>query len=146
MNNFKDSDICEFTYFDSALALAIGTYIANKAIKNDDRLSVDISVNNKVLFHFASDNSTPDTEHWIQRKKKSVLHFHLSTNELNKKNKGDESLLSTKYGMSLTEATFTPGGVPIKIKGVGVVGAIVVSGLKAHEDHDLIIEAIQAIK
>lgn len=36
------------------------------------------------------------------------------------------------------------GGVPVRVEGVeGVVGVIVVSGLKQHEDHQVVIEALE---
>lgn len=38
------------------------------------------------------------------------------------------------------------GGVPIKVRGVeGVVGVVVVSGLKQHEDHAVVVEGISKI-
>lgn len=37
------------------------------------------------------------------------------------------------------------GGVPVRVKDVeGIVAVIVVSGLKQHEDHQIVIEALEA--
>ena len=36
------------------------------------------------------------------------------------------------------------GGIPIRVKGVeGIVAVIVVSGLAQHEDHQIIVEALE---
>ena len=38
------------------------------------------------------------------------------------------------------------GGVPIRVRGVeGVVGVVVVSGLKQHEDHAVVVEGMLKI-
>lgn len=59
---------------------------------------------------------------------------------------GDEVAFKEKYGLgnSAAEYAIHGGGVPIRVKGVeGVVGVVVVSGLKQDEDHAIIGEVIR---
>jgi uncharacterized protein (UPF0303 family) len=60
---------------------------------------------------------------------------------------GDEAAFKAKFGMSEEAAAryaIHGGAVPIRVKGVeGVVAVVVVSGLKQHEDHGVIAEVIK---
>ena len=58
---------------------------------------------------------------------------------------GDEPAFAAKYGLgaSAGEYAIHGGGWPIRVRGVeGVVGVVVVSGLKQHEDHMIIVQTV----
>jgi uncharacterized protein (UPF0303 family) len=66
---------------------------------------------------------------------------------MHNKMEGDEARFATKYalGDSAGEYAIHGGGVPVRVTGVeGVVAVIVVSGLAQHEDHQIVVEALQA--
>jgi uncharacterized protein (UPF0303 family) len=75
------------------------------------------------------------------------LRFGVSTWLLHCKFAGDEALFASKFGMGAEQAgryAIHGGGVPIRVKGVeGVVAVVVVSGLKQHEDHGVIVDVIR---
>jgi uncharacterized protein (UPF0303 family) len=60
---------------------------------------------------------------------------------------GDEKAFAAKYGLGPEEAggyAIHGGAVPIRVRGVeGVVACVVVSGLKQHEDHGVVVEVLQ---
>ena len=61
---------------------------------------------------------------------------------------GDEKAFAAKYGLGEkgSEYAIHGGGIPIKVKGVeGVVAVVIVSGLKQEEDHEVIVETIEEI-
>jgi uncharacterized protein (UPF0303 family) len=65
---------------------------------------------------------------------------------MHNKMNGDEKAFADKYmlGQTAGEYAIYGGGVPVRVKGVeGVVGVIVVSGLKQEEDHMVVLEALQ---
>lgn len=60
---------------------------------------------------------------------------------------GDEEAFKKKYmlGEAAGEYAIHGGGVPVRVHGVeGIVGVIVVSGLKQQEDHQVVVEALDA--
>lgn len=60
---------------------------------------------------------------------------------------GDEKQFAEKYGLGQRAGEYAihGGGVPVRVKGVeGLVAVCVVSGLKQHEDHGVVIEAMEA--
>jgi uncharacterized protein (UPF0303 family) len=62
---------------------------------------------------------------------------------------GDEARFREKYMLGESAGTFAihGGGVPVRVRGVeGVVAVVVVSGLKQEEDHMIIIEALTALR
>lgn len=59
---------------------------------------------------------------------------------------GDEAAFGAKYGLGESAGSYAihGGGVPVRVKGVeGVVGVIVVSGLKQEQDHQIVVETIK---
>ena len=132
----------QFANFDSSTALLIGNYIANYKTKNNSAICVDIFANGRQLFHYSSDGCTVDNDNWLRRKRNTVLHFNHSTKFINRKIKGDITLLQSKYGLEVRDYCAIEGGFPIIIKNTGVIGAICVSGMLPQEDHDLILKAI----
>ncbi len=58
---------------------------------------------------------------------------------------GDNSTLSSKYGLSDEEYVAVGGAIPIMVDGVGMVGTIAVTGLQPEEDHQLIHDAVKRL-
>ena len=60
---------------------------------------------------------------------------------------GDEKAFGAKYGLGPEEAgsyAIHGGAVPVRVSDVeGVVACVVVSGLKQHEDHGVVVEILQ---
>ena len=59
---------------------------------------------------------------------------------------GDEAVFAKKYMLGETAGQYAihGGGFPVRVQGVeGVVAVIVVSGLAQHEDHQVIVEALE---
>ncbi|KAI1439518.1 hypothetical protein F5Y02DRAFT_63470 [Annulohypoxylon stygium] len=101
----------------------------------------------QTLFQTAVGSGTvPDNELWVQRKRNTVLRFGSSTWFQHCKYAGDEEAFRVKFGMSPAQAekyAIHGGGVPIRVKGIeGIVAVVVVSGLKQHEDHGVICDVI----
>lgn len=131
-----------FSHFTSEDAFRIGSYLAEKAIKEHLPIGIDVYAFNKTLFHFNSDQATPDNDNWLRRKRNTVLHFHHSSKYFYLKVNGDQNVIQDKYGLSKLDYATIHGGFPIRLKDAGVIGAICVSGLKPEQDHELILEAL----
>ncbi len=59
-----------------------------------------------------------------------------------------EKTFAEKYmlGEKAGQYAIHGGGVPVRVRGVeGIVGVVVVSGLKQHEDHAVVVEGILKI-
>ncbi|KAL1867857.1 hypothetical protein Daus18300_006132 [Diaporthe australafricana] len=111
-------------------------------------ISIALANSGQVLFQAVTGSGVmPDNEIWVQRKRNTVLRWGSSTWLQHCKYDGDEAAFKAKFGMSEADAgryAIHGGAVPIRVKGVeGVVAVVVVSGLKQHEDHGVIVEVIK---
>lgn len=111
-------------------------------------ISIALANSGQVLFQSVTGSGVmPDNEIWVQRKRNTVLRWGNSTWFMHCKYDGDEAAFKAKFGMGEEVASryaIHGGAVPIRVRGVeGVVAVVVVSGLKQHEDHGVIVEVIK---
>ncbi len=131
-----------FDKFDSFDALAIGLKLEERAIRKNKIITIHISLNRRVLFHFAFPETSPDNDNWVRRKENTVYHFFKSSYYMENKMLLEKSKMSERFGLG-DDYVAAGGGFPITIKGTGVVGCIIVSGMKSSEDHQYIVDAIK---
>ncbi len=133
----------QFKSFTNETALELGLLILDTAREKRKRVTIDIERHGQQLFHYAMEETTPDNDQWIIRKKNVVKRFNKSSYHV--------GLLLAKSGKSIADRYFVDplqfsahgGSFPIFIKDVGVVGAISVSGLPQEEDHRLVVGVIR---
>ncbi len=133
-----------FPRFTSDDALAIGLSIVEAAKVRGVAIACDVSRSGQQLFHWSSDGCSPDHDQWLQRKTRVVQRFHMSSAQLGERLRANGLTLEARYGVSFAEYAPAGGAFPIRIRDVGVVGAVAVSGLSRDEDHALVTDAIRA--
>jgi uncharacterized protein (UPF0303 family) len=133
----------QFARFGFDDAWAIGQDLVAAGRRDGLPIAIDVSLNGQVLFHAGLPGSSPDNDQWILRKSRVVQRFHRSSlyigSLLSQKGKSIEE----KYGLPQSDYAPSGGALPIRVREVGVVGAITVSGLPDREDHRLVAEAIR---
>ncbi|OYO28993.1 heme-degrading domain-containing protein [Janthinobacterium sp. PC23-8] len=134
----------QFDRFDNDTALAVGLWIVEEVRKRGRAVTVDITRNGQVLFHYAMSGATLDQADWIRRKNNTVQRFARSSYAMgiSYKNKG-AAFEDVTYLDSLEYAGHG-GAFPLLIRGVGMVGTVTVSGLAQADDHALVVAALQA--
>ncbi|RAH85903.1 hypothetical protein BO86DRAFT_406357 [Aspergillus japonicus CBS 114.51] len=114
-----------------------------------------------VVFQCATEPGTiPDNEVWVRRKRNTVLRWGVSSWLMRHKllaalrdaDQGQvEAAFVRKYalrsgngGAVADDYAIHGGGFPVRVRGVdGVVGVIVVSGLKQEDDHQVIVDVVR---
>lgn len=146
----KQEEALILPHFTADDALEIGLSIRNR-LRALTHLSAVVNISlansNNLLFHAVSRPGVqPDNDIWVSRKRKTVLRWGVSTWFMHNKMHGDEEAFRKKYmlGESAGEYAIHGGGLPIRVRGVeGIVAVLVVSGLKQHEDHQIVVEALE---
>ncbi|KAK3168301.1 hypothetical protein OEA41_004748 [Lepraria neglecta] len=114
-------------------------------------INITLANSSQLLFHACTHPGTsPDNDVWVARKRATVMRWGCSSWYMNRKFAGSFEMSGEKefaqnymLGESAGSYAIHGGGVPVRVKGVeGVVGVVVVSGLKQHEDHAVVVEGM----
>jgi len=137
----QESALC-FPAFSEADAWALGFQMRQSAVQQKLPLVIDIRINNRQLFYTALPGTLPDNSEWVRRKVNSVLRFHKSTYRLGRETERDGKPFDRSHGIDTMDYAKDGGGFPIHVKGIGVVGAITVSGVPQRQDHSFVVEQL----
>ena len=133
-----------FEAFDENTAWKVGSALVEMARTRHAPVVVNIRTPNRTLFHAALPGAVPANDEWARRKSNLVLREHQSSRRfgmaLHTKNKS-----LADHGLDFADYADHGGSFPLRVKGVGVIGAITVSGLASAEDHALIVEVLSAV-
>jgi uncharacterized protein (UPF0303 family) len=147
----KSLALSQFTS-DDAFELGISIRDRLRQIsRNPAVVNITLANSTQLLFHACSRPGTlPENGNWVARKRNIVLRFGCSTWSMhNRFDKGDEEKFKKMFSLGEKAGDYAihGGGFPVTVKGVeGPVGVIVVSGLAQEEDHQVIVECLQAFK
>ncbi|HKM21708.1 MAG TPA: heme-degrading domain-containing protein [Lachnospiraceae bacterium] len=135
-------EILQFTHFTNADAWELGNLIVAEAKKRELSVAVSIKLNSGMtVFQHLLDGRNLNNERWITRKFNTVREMETSSLYLYTKLEKTERTMADIY-MDESEYANSGGGFPIRVEDVGVIGAIIVSGLNHVADHDLIIKCL----
>lgn len=138
-----------FRSFTADVAWELGNRLRTRLLEFPTPAVINISLanSNQLLFHSVTRSGTqPDNDSWVARKRATVLRWGFSTWYMHNKLAGDEAAFAAKYmlGDSAGQYAIHGGGFPVRVQGVeGIVGVIVVSGLKQEQDHQVIVETVE---
>jgi len=131
-----------FEQFDERTAWEIGSRLKAAAEKRGAVLVIDVTLAGQSVFSYAMPGSSPNNANWVRRKRNTVLHFRRSSYGLGLQLAQEKADLTGKFGLPLSDYAVHGGSFPLRIAGVGVIGAITVSGLPQREDHKIVVEVL----
>lgn len=124
-------------------AWLMGCWMREEASKNQFAVGMSISLNRKKLFHVTMPNTAPLSDDWLRRKENTVYKFYKSSYEMAYFLDKNEQTVHSRYGLAHEDFAIAGGGVPITVEGIGVVGAVAVTGLPQIKDHGLAVDGIK---
>jgi uncharacterized protein (UPF0303 family) len=133
-----------FTRFDNGDAWQLGSAMVAAAIKRSLPVTIDIRRHGQQLLHAALPGATPENDSWIERKVNVVNRFAASSYLVGRRLAASETALDEALGVEPRLFAAHGGAFPIRIREVGVVGSITVSGLPQAKDHAFVTEMIEA--
>jgi len=140
----KQEHALVFPRFDPARAWKLGTFLRELALARGHAVAIDIRTVGMPLFFSALDGTAPDNAAWVRRKSNVVSHFRRSSYAVGLRLQQTGATLVDKYGLLPAEYVAAGGSFPIALAGLGVIGAVTVSGLTQRADHELVVEALCA--
>lgn len=133
-----------FPRFDLDAAWRLGSRLREAALAQAAPVAIDISLHERPLFHAALPGADIANADWVRRKRNTVLRLGASTLGIGMKLAASGETLDSRYGLSSRDHAAHGGGFPLKVEGLGCIGAITVSGLAQAEDHGLIVSVLEA--
>jgi uncharacterized protein (UPF0303 family) len=138
----KQEELLQFTHFNRVDAWKLGKELVGIIQNEGIGLSLSIRLRDGlILFQYLPEGTNQNNESWMTRKFNTVRMFETSSllNALKLK-KNNQTFEGRGYDPRLFAAS--GGGFPIRLRGTGVIGAVVASGRPHLQDHDTLIEAL----
>jgi uncharacterized protein (UPF0303 family) len=125
-------------------AIAIGQLLLARATARSLPVTIEVRRVGRVVFRAALPGTSPDNDVWIAGKAAVVERFGHSTWQV--RNRYLERGTTFEAATGLDRPDYAPhgGGYPLAVRGTGLVGAALVSGLPQEQDHALIVEVLEA--
>jgi len=132
----------QFVFFNNQIAWALGCKLKQLAEKREAQVTIEVYAFNQCLFNYAMPGTQPDNQHWIKRKRQTVLRFGHSSYYIGQYNTAKDRVFEQQEHIDPELYCAHGGAFPIIIKNSGVVGAVTVSGLPQEQDHQLLVDAL----
>ncbi|QZN86459.1 heme-degrading domain-containing protein [Cellulomonas sp. C5510] len=129
-----------FTHDD---AWELGCLLVRLATERGLPVTVDVRRGTQQLFHAARPGTVADNDTWVERKVRVVERFGTSSYLQGLRARAKGTTFAAAHDLPLQEYAAHGGAFPVHVEGVGVVGAVTVSGLPQAEDHALVVEAVR---
>ncbi|MFZ1471168.1 MAG: heme-degrading domain-containing protein [Paracoccaceae bacterium] len=130
--------------FTEDTALALGVALLGLARAGGLPVVIDIRSADRCFFHAALPGSAPLNDLWARRKSATALVFQEASLLVGTRHREGGGSLE-KNGLPLADHADHGGAVPIRVRGVGVVAVVTVSGLPQVEDHRLAVRALRMV-
>ncbi|MEQ9345346.1 MAG: heme-degrading domain-containing protein [Thalassospira sp.] len=137
----KQEQTLVFDRFDETTAWAVGSKLVAVATAQFAPVVINIRTSDRTLFHAALPGAKPANDAWARRKSNLTLREHASSMRFGSGLKANGKTLAD-HGIDFADYADHGGSFPIRVAGVGVIGAITVSGLASHEDHGMIVDVL----
>ncbi|GAA4246657.1 heme-degrading domain-containing protein [Dactylosporangium darangshiense] len=128
--------------FDNDDAWTLGCLLVEVARERGLSITVDVRRGGQQLFHAALPGTAPDNDRWIERKIRVVERLHASSYLVGRRLAAKGATFDAGYGVDPADYATHGGAFPIRVRNVGVVGVVTVSGLPQADDHALVVEVL----
>lgn len=134
-----------FASFDVGRAVALGEVALGMARARSLPVAIEVWHTGRLVFKAALPGTSADNDDWLRRKRNVVERFGASTMAVRVayEEKGQEFISAT--GLPAQDYAAHGGGWPIQVAGTGIVGFFGISGLPQVQDHELIVECLDAV-
>ncbi|GAA1236716.1 heme-degrading domain-containing protein [Kitasatospora nipponensis] len=129
-------------HFTNDDAWRLGGILVRLAGERAAPVAVDIRRGAQQLFHSALPGSSADNDTWLRRKTRTVERYGHSSYLVGLRFAAQGSTFEAKSRLDPARYAAHGGAFPITVAGVGVVGAVAVSGLPQADDHALVVTAL----
>jgi uncharacterized protein (UPF0303 family) len=125
-------------------ALAIGRWLLDTAEARSLPVAIEVWRVGRLVFRAARPGTNAHNDLYLAGKRRVVEHFGHSSFHERRRHEAAGTTFEAATSLRFPEYAPHGGGFPLIVEGTGPVGVVLVSGLPQHEDHALIVEALEA--
>ena len=140
----RQEELLQFTAFDNSTAWSLGDAIRQHCESHQLAVAIEVRLCRETVFYYAMQGTSPNNADWARRKRNTTELKHRSSYAVGLALKEGETL-QTQSGLPARDYAHHGGSFPIRVKGVGCVGAVTVSGLPQRQDHVLVVEVLACL-
>ncbi|GHV74864.1 UPF0303 protein [Spirochaetia bacterium] len=132
----------QFPHFSRKDAWDLGNVMVGEIFDKNYAISASIRlISGLIVFQYFPEGTNLNNNFWMTRKFNTLRDKEASSllTTLRWQRNGEDL---AQQGLSPQEYVMSGGGFPIVVKGTGLVGAALVSGLPHLQDHDILVELI----
>ena len=122
----------------------LGSLISKAAAERGLPVVIHIRSGGRLVYAAALPGSTASNDDWAAKKARVAQHFEQSSLLVRLRHERDGEDVNTRHGLSTELFQAYGGAFPLRARGVGVTGTVVVSGLPQVDDHAFVVEQLQA--
>ena len=131
-----------FEHFDNDDAWKLGCQLVEDARKEGLAIAAEIWINGYMVFRYGCNGTNNYNDLWLSRKVRTVNMLHRSTLRAHYMPFVGEDDLYRDAHLDADVYDNMGGGFPIRVKGVGCIGVLAVSGLTHTRDHQTAADAM----
>ena len=131
-----------FDRFDEDDAWRLGVQLVEAARAEQLPIAISIRRNGQRLFHAALPGASADNDAWLDRKCRVVDRYSTSSYAVGTAFVVDGTTFDESSRLDTAVYAAHGGAFPVRIKGVGVVGTVGVSGLPQADDHAFVVREL----
>ena len=132
----------QLDHFDQASAWTLGVNLKSRCEAAGVALAIEVRLGKETVFYYAMPGTSPNNANWVRRKRNTVELLHTSSYAVGLKLADEGTSLEAKQGLPLADYASHGGSFPLRVRGVGVVGVVTVSGIPQREDHGMVVQAL----
>jgi len=137
--------VLQLERFDETTAWELGAHIKRLCEARQVAVTIEVRRAKETLFFYAMAGVVPNNAEWVRRKRNVVELLHRSSYAVGLSSQRDNTSLPQRVGVALNDYAEHGGSFPIRVRGVGCIGAVTVSGVPQREDHAIVVEAMAAL-
>jgi uncharacterized protein (UPF0303 family) len=139
----EQESLLQFSSFTSDDAWAIGTLLRHEALARNAGMTFEIQLAGRQLLLLTTIGAKADHLEWIRRKRNVTMRFVRSSYWMSLELELKAKPMPQRHeGLAFADYAMHGGAFPITLKGTGLVGSIIASGLHQRTDHALVVNAI----
>ena len=129
---------------DLATLLALGRRMAEAAAGRELPIVIQIRSGGRLVYVAALPGSTPSNDGWAAKKARVAEHFEQSSLLVRRRHELGGEDVNARHGLAPELYQAHGGAFPVRVRNVGVIGSVVVSGLPQLDDHAFVVEQLGA--